>query len=854
MKLIILGNGARENIIAEKLANHEVLKVDNLDMIKKIENIDMIIASMEKDLVSGELEKLNIPFFGPSKNAAKIEGSKIFSKNFMLENNIKTSNFKSMDNLREAKKYFIGSFLKSKQVIKLDGLASGKGVFIPEKLKEGLDILEDIYRNDEKAKIVIEDRIYGKEVSVMGFCNGKDISLMPQIIDYKRIYDDDLGQNTGGMGSIGPVNILDNVMLENVKNDMLKVVKKLNFKGVLYGGLICKDKDYYFLEFNCRFGDPETQVALNLLDSDLYTIFESCIKEKDLNIKWKNKYCANVVLSHIDYPFSKLEDEVKIVKKDIDKDIDIYYSNNDGKKTKGGRVASISCTSDDLYFSLFKIYNNIHKISYPGVYYRRDIGYKYLLDNYKKSKTKKLKLAIITSSKGTSLEKLFDENLIELIVTNKNTVIIEKGIKHNIKTFYMPKIDYKKLINLFDNYMIDIIYAVGFMNIIPKFFCDYYKDKIFNIHPSLLPKYANSFSLKIHEKILDNKEIFSGCTLHKITEKIDAGEIMLQKSLKIDTNDKIVLKDKIQNLEKNILYDFLYFYRNIKVNYKDSGVDIEKGDKFIEIIKNKDIGSFCSINNIDNVLIASSTDGIGSKLELAKKYDKYEGLGFDLVAMCVNDLYARGVTPKIFLDYLAVNTLDIKVCSILIDSIKKACKVANISLVGGETAEMKSLYRYESFDLAGFSVGVVKGDIYPKINFIKSGYKLYALKSSGLHSNGFSLIRKLLTIHDYDIDKLLTKTIIYKDTPSIIEKYKKELLAIAHITGGGLIGNIKRVIPQNLKIKIDIKLEDVFLWVMEKSKMSYTEMLSTFNCGYGMVFIFDKEIENKDLCKIGYLY
>ena len=856
-KVIILGKGARESAIEEKLQSCNVTKVTNLDSLKQ-ENYDLLIPSMENDLVDGIVENSKIPCFGPSKSAAQIEGSKIFSKIFMKQNKINTSHFCVFDlshETQEAYNYLYKNFNTIKQVIKLDGLCSGKGVFIPETLEDAKEIISNL--SLRKEKVIIENRIYGNEVSLMGFCNGKNIELMPQIMDFKRIYDDDKGPNTGGMGALGPVNILTKEELINVKHDMLKVVRKLNFKGILYAGLIKNETGYYVLEFNCRFGDPETQVALNLLDpsTDLYTVMLQCINGDEIKVKWKdNCSCSNVVLSHINYPYSKLNKPVEInIKQQLDKDIKIYWANlDDQKRTKGGRVASVVCVSNNLFNSLNKIYNNIYKINYQGKYYRKDIGYKYLLKN-NISTDKRLKLAVLSSSRGTSISKLIEENVVDLIISNKQSEILEKGKSNKITTIYMPTINYAKLINILESFEIDIIYAVGFMSIFPKFFCDYYENKLFNIHPSLLPLYSNMISLNIHKNVIEDNKFVTGCTLHKVTEKIDKGQIMLQKQILVTTRDPVILKSKVQELEKNILYDFYLMYHNFNIDYKSSGVNITKSDQLIEEIKDENIGNFCAINKINNQLITSGTDGVGTKIELAKAHNKYENIGIDLVAMSVNDLLVRGSKPLLFLDYLAVNKLDKNIFNTIINSIKKGCKIANIKLVGGETAEMSDVYKYQGMDMAGFAIGTIEHNIYPLTNKMTEGCKIYGIKSNGVHSNGFSLVRKLLKLHNYDENVFLKPTLIYNECLDLIEKYKDSLLGMAHITGGGLLGNIKRIIPDNLKPCIEVPIKNEFKWIMDKGKLDYNQMLETFNCGYGIALIFKKDFEVNMYDQIGVL-
>ena len=839
VRITILGKGAREKVIKEKLYHHEVTIIDDISLISN--DCDLIIPSMEKDLVDGIVDKAKIPCFGPSLLAAQIEGSKIFSKHFMKKHKINTSEYIAFDlyhDLQGAKKYIRERFDVIKQVIKLDGLASGKGVFVPETLEEAYEILKNI--GDQK--IIIEDRIYGTEVSVMGFCNGKEIELMPQIVDYKRIYDGDIGPNTGGMGAIGPVDILSKEEMEEIKTHMLKVVGNLNFKGVLYAGIIKGENKYYFLEFNCRFGDPETQIALNLLDSDLYTIMIDCIEGNKLNIKWKqNIFGANVVLSHEDYPFSKSKDKIKIEVGDLDSDILVYWANKDiDNYTNGGRVASVVSLSNNLFQSINNVYNNIYKIKYQGRYFRYDIGYKYLKDQG--SSQKRLKLAVLSSGRGTSLTKLLDNNLIELIVSDKNNGVLDRGMRYGVKTLFLPRINFERLIDILDSFKIDIIFLVGYSRIVPSFFCRYYKDRMFNIHPSLLPNYKCMYSIKIHQQVIKDKQRFSGCTLHQVTPNVDDGRIMLQKQMVLGTSDPYELRGQIQELEKEILYDFYFMIHNFNMVYS---VDVKGSEMLIE--------DFCSINQIGDILITSATDGVGTKIELAKEHEYYDGIGIDLVAMSVNDMVVRGSKPILFLDYLAMNKLDAPVFRNIISSIKQGCKLADIKLVGGETAEMGSMYKYKSFDLAGFCVGSIGNNILPQIDRVKRGCKIYGLKSNGVHSNGFSLIRKILKIHDHNPHTFLKPTKIYMECLGMIERYGDKLLGMAHITGGGLSGNIKRIIPSDLKIKIDIEIKDEFLWLMEKGKLSYNQMLETFNCGYGIALIFEEGFDI-ELDQIGTIF
>jgi len=187
----------------------------------------------------------------------------------------------------------------------------------------------------------------------------------------------------------------------------------------------------------------------------------------------------------------------------------------------------------------------------------------------------------------------------------------------------------------------------------------------------------------------------------------------------------------------------------------------------------------------------------------------------------------------------------------IVESIKRACSTAGCKLIGGETAEMPGVYRSGCLDLAGFSVGTLEGDLYPKVDRIKFGMKIYGIQSNGIHSNGFSLVRKLLKYDNYDVQTLLKPTKIYTECFEIMEKYKDSLLGMAHITGGGLVDNILRILPSGLDVEIKVPLEDEFFWLSEKSGLDYQQMIRTFNCGYGIALIFDDSYTGDDYDVIG---
>ena len=299
---------------------------------------------------------------------------------------------------------------------------------------------------------------------------------------------------------------------------------------------------------------------------------------------------------------------------------------------------------------------------------------------------------------------------------------------------------------------------------------------------------------------------------------------------------------------------------NKNFTYKKSGVNIKAADKFVNFIssvsskkrgkkKFSNIGGFGSISNIPSNIkqpqIVACTDGVGTKIEIANSLNKFDTIGIDLVAMSVNDLIVQGAKPLLFLDYISINKIDLSKLKSIIKGIIKGCKLSDCELVGGETAEMPGTYSKGKFDIAGFAVGVVSKNKILNKNKIKKNNIILAVPSSGLHSNGFSLVRYLINKKKININKnkflkseLLKPTKIY--VKEIINLISKNLVnGCANITGGGLADNIKRIIPDNIVANIDlneIKTLKIFNW-LRKNGISETEMLKTFNCGVGFCLI-----------------
>ncbi len=305
--------------------------------------------------------------------------------------------------------------------------------------------------------------------------------------------------------------------------------------------------------------------------------------------------------------------------------------------------------------------------------------------------------------------------------------------------------------------------------------------------------------------------------------------------------------------------------KKIQNSYKKSGVNISVANKFVDHIaklSNKNvqktgksfhkanIGSFGSVFDISNIkikdpLIVSCTDGVGTKIDLANKFKKFDTIGIDLVAMCVNDLIVQGAKPLFFLDYIAVGKLNLNKTKKILKGILNGCKISDCKLIGGETAEMPGIYSKDKFDLAGFSVGIVSKKKILTKNKVKKNNIILAIPSSGIHSNGYSLVRSVLKKNK--ISKKLRKDLLQPTkiyAKEIIKLTKKNLInSAAHITGGGLVENLTRSIPSNLSLNIDlskIKTKKIFKWLKSKN-ISDNEMLKTFNCGVGFCLIVDRK-------------
>lgn len=421
MNLLIIGSGGREHAIIWKLKRSgkinkifcipgnggisqlaECVDIPVFDFKKITEfvienNIDLTIVGPEAPLVAGIVDyfnERNLKIFGPTQKAAQLEGSKVFAKQFMKKYNIPTAEFKIFDDYKNAM-----SFLSTCQpvnlstVIKADGLCAGKGVFVCDSKKEAEEAIKKIMVEkvfgDSGNKVVIEEKLRGEEASVIAFCDSKDI--IPLIIsrDHKRVFDGDKGENTGGMGAYAPVKVAHEGGIKKILDNFLCGIKeeKLDYKGIIYVGVMLTDEGPKVLEFNVRFGDPETQAILPLMESDLLELFTATIDGKldSYKVKWKTGFCVSVVLASGGYP-GKFEVEKEIFGLgnngglDDSPDVIIFHSGTIRKDNKyftnGGRVLNVAGLGNTIEEAASKAYDAIKKINFEGMHYRKDIGRK----------------------------------------------------------------------------------------------------------------------------------------------------------------------------------------------------------------------------------------------------------------------------------------------------------------------------------------------------------------------------------------------------------------------------------------------------------------------------------------------
>ncbi len=736
MRILIVGSGGREHALAWKLAQSPRMErllvapgnggtaaiAENLPIaaddlpgllaFAQKERIDLTVVGPEAPLVAGLVDafaEAGLRAFGPTAAAARLEGSKVFAKRFMVEEGIPTAPAAALDEYAAALAYLRRQ--TPPVVVKADGLAAGKGVAVCASLEEAEAALHRamIERAFGPAgeRVLIEDCLEGEEASLLAFCDGQTVVPMPPARDYKRAHEGDRGPNTGGMGCYAPSGHLPPAVVEEVVRRVLRPAvagmrrRGSPYVGVLYAGLMLTPYGPRVLEFNCRFGDPETQVLLPLLENDLVEVLLACIEGRlaEVPIRWKRACTACVVLASEGYPgpYEKGREIVGAEAAGERPGVVLFHAGTrrEGERllTAGGRVLGVTALGDTLDQARQRAYGAVEEVAFAGMHFRRDIG-------------------------AGAVE----------------------------------------------------------------------------IPPAPPPGGA----------------------------------------------------------------------------YAAAGVDIAAGERAVDLMKEAvrrtytpavlaGIGPFGGLFSLEemadrDLVLVASTDGVGTKTVLAAALGRYDTVGYDIVNHCLNDILVQGARPLFFLDYVAMGRLDPEQVADIVRGCAEACQAIGCALIGGETAEMPGVYRPGTFDLVGAMVGWVERGAIVDGRTVQAGDLCLGLPSSGLHTNGYSLARRVLAGLGWDAllpelgrplgEVLLTPHRAYLKEVETLWAAGIRIKAMAHITGGGFAGNIPRVLPDALGVRLERaawEVPAIFRLIQERGRVSVEEMYQVFNMGIGLVLLLGRE-------------
>ncbi len=756
-QVLVVGSGGREHALAWKLAQsshvarvyvapgnggtqqrHAYDRVHNVDVAVDDHvgllafahgaDIALTIVGPEAPLAAGLVDRFiadGLVCFGPRRVSAQLEASKAFAKAFMLRHGIPTAHSRLFDALAPAQAYV--RELNGPCVVKASGLAAGKGVVVCDGPSDALAALERIMADrafgEAGASVLVEERLIGEEASVLAFCDGRIAVPMPAAQDHKRLLSGSRGPNTGGMGAYAPAPVITPELSAFVQHEVFDRVmagmaaEAYPYVGILYAGLMITDDGPRVLEFNCRFGDPETQVLLPLLDSDLFEVLQACVSS-DLapgRVRWKSGAAATVVAASGGYPqaYTRGHTIGGIELAAHARDTFVFHAgtrrSDEQWLTDGGRVLAVTGVGADLRTALNRAYAGVHRIGFEGMHARDDIGWR-------------------------ALARL----------------------------------------------------------------------------PAMLPAVVANANARPH----------------------------------------------------------LSTASPTSVSYKDAGVDLAAGAKAIALMKDaveathgpavlSAVGAFgglfdtAAFSDLTAPVLVASTDGVGTKTKVATALGRVDGLGYDIVNHSINDILVQGARPLFFLDYIASSVLDPEQVARVVGSCAAACKAAGCALLGGETAEMPGVYVPGELDLVGTIVGVVARDQVIDGSRICPGDVVFGLASAGLHTNGFSLARKVLIDQDFNAprsdlggvsigDALLAPHVSYLAEVAALRAASVDIKGLAHITGGGLIDNPPRILPENTALELVLGSWDelpIFTLIRDLGRIAEREMANVFNLGVGMLVV-----------------
>ena len=701
MKVVVVGGGGREAAIAWacEREGHDVTVAPALPDTVGSDGTDLVIPGPEAVLVEGIADRcaeLGVACFGPGAALARLESSKGFTRALAAQLGLPSPAYVRTESVADALAWWHD--LARPVVVKLDGLAAGKGVIVPTTPAATEAAIVELAG---RGPIVLEERLYGPECSLMALCDGTTARPLPLAQDHKRIGEGDSGPNTGGMGAYAPAPVpypaeeLCARFVQPVLDHL--AAAGTPYVGVLYAGLMLTPAGPRLLEFNCRFGDPEAQTVLPLLDGDLAEIALACCHgrlaslDAGVGVGWSGGAACTVVAAAAGYPAeprlgAPIVDLADVVPGDDDQPRAIVFAaGTDGQRVTGGRVLAVTGLGADLREARANAYERLDEISFDGMQVRRDIGWR----------------------------------------------------------------------------------AVG------------------------------------------------------------AG----------------------------------------LGSYADAGVDIDEGGRAVEQMRAAveathgpavlgGVGSFGGVFSakalaaMDDPLLVASTDGVGTKVELAARLGRYRGIGADIVNHCVNDVLVQGARPLFFLDYVAASRIDAGRIAEIVGGMADACGAVGCALLGGETAEMPGVYADGAFDIAGTLIGVVeRADLLPRADLCP-GDVLVGVASNGPHTNGYSLLRKVFEWLPMDavpagMDRPIGDALLepHRNYLPVLDGILRAGLvkALAHITGGGLPENLPRVLPDSCDA--DVRLDSwpvppLFRLVREAATgLDEHELYRTLNMGIGMVVV-----------------
>jgi phosphoribosylamine--glycine ligase/phosphoribosylformylglycinamidine cyclo-ligase len=767
MNVLIVGSGGREHALAWKLADSPLIDglfiapgnagtsacgrnvaipVDDVRGLVDFADeslIDLVVVGPELPLGLGLADALverstkigrEILCFGPSRAAARIETSKSFSKDFMVRHGVPTAEYAAFTEYGASLAY-VESFGRP-CVIKASGLAAGKGVFLPDTVEEAAGILRslmlDLSLKDAGREVVIEERLEGEEVSLMAFCDGTSIAPMPSAQDHKRIFDGDLGPNTGGMGAYAPAPRCPPALAEEYARLLIQPVvdglaaEGCPFVGVLYAGLMLTADGPKVLEYNCRFGDPETQAMLPLLDGDLAPVLMACARGRldRTALVWGKGSAVCVVMASEGYPEAPIGGREIFGLGGAAHGTFVFHAGTVEDRgrifSKPGRVLGVTSRGDSLREAIDSAYARMDRITLQGARFRRDIG--------------------------------------------------RKGLRAAEPEIFGPTVSTSA--------------------------------------------------------------------------------------------------------------------------YASAGVDIDAGNKAVELMSDAvkatyspavlaGIGSFGGLfdahelKEMDAPVLVASTDGVGTKVKLAAEAGSYATIGADIVNHCIDDILVQGAKPLFFLDYFASSKLDPVRVAQAVAGMAEACRASGCALLGGETAEMPGVYMKGEFDLAGTIVGVVDRSAMLPRKDLNPGDLLVGFRSSGPHTNGYSLIRKVFEGMSLDAvypelgpefgaefmpilgpeygagewksaDRTLGEVLLAPHRSylpllgELLSRKPRIIKALAHITGGGFIENLPRILPPGVDAVVrrgSWPVPALYGLIRRLGSIADEEMYRVFNMGIGMVAV-----------------